>query len=284
MKVLVFGSSGLIGSTVLRVLSKKKSLSVFGTFRSRSSLPYLKDISLNNVLTGVDIENDSKMLDIFSHTRPDAVINCIGVTKHKYNDNCPSELIKLNSEFPHYLAQLCTLSGARLIHFSTDCVFSGKKGLYSEDDQPDADDAYGKSKALGEIFYGDAITIRTSTIGRELNTNYGLLDWFLSQQNKCKGYKNAIFSGLPTVTIAEIIRDYILSDKSLKGLYHIAATPINKYDLLKLIAVVYGKNIDIELDEGFVIDRSLDPKKFNCATGFKSPGWPDLIQAMYQYK
>ncbi len=279
MKVLVLGSTGLIGSTVLRVLSEKPSLDVFGTVRSECLA-----LQLKNIFTGVDIQDDSRVLDIFASVNPDIIINCVGATKHKDDGNHPINAIKLNALFPHRLAQICNLFSTRLIHISTDCVFSGKKGSYTESDQPDADDIYGKSKALGEVLYGDALTIRTSTIGHELNTNYGLLNWFLSQENRCKGFKNAVFSGLPTVVLAQVIRDHILNNKALNGLYHIAAAPINKYDLLKLIAEVYGKKIDVELDEDFVIDRSLDATKFNLATSFKPPEWPELIQSMYQYK
>lgn len=275
----MLGSTGLIGSTVLRVLSEKSSLNVFGTVRSECSA-----LQLENIFTGVDIQDDSRVLDIFASVKPDIVINCVGATKHKDDGNQPINAIKLNALFPHRLAQICNLLGARLIHISTDCVFSGKKGFYTESDQPDADDIYGKTKALGEVLYGDALTIRTSTIGHELNTNYGLLNWFLSQENRCKGFKNSVFSGLPTVVLAQVIRDHILNNKALNGLYHIAAAPINKYDLLKLIAQVYGKIIDVELDEDFVIDRSLDATKFNLATSFKPPEWPQLIQSMYQYK
>jgi dTDP-4-dehydrorhamnose reductase len=284
LKVLVLGSTGLIGRTFLRVLSEKSSLDVYGTVRSKLSLQYFKDISLSKIFTEIDIEDDSKMLDIFGNIQPDVVINCIGATKHKEDGNHPIKAIKLNALFPHRVAQLSSLFGAKFIHVSTDCVFSGKKGFYTENDQPDADDFYGKSKALGEVLYGDALTIRTSTIGHELNTNYGLLNWFLSQENRCKGFKNAVFSGLPTVALAQVVRDYILGNKDLKGLYHIAASPINKYDLLRLVAKVYGKKIEIELDEDFVVDRSLDATKFNLATGFKCPEWPQLIETMHQYK
>jgi dTDP-4-dehydrorhamnose reductase len=287
LKILVLGSTGLIGSSMLRILSENLSLDVFGTVRLGSSLQGFKNIPLNKILTGIDLEEDSvdsKIFDIFASIRPDVVINCVGATKHKEDGNQPINAIKLNALLPHRLAQICSLLGIRLIHISTDCVFSGKKGLYSENDQSDAEDLYGKSKALGEVLYGDALTIRTSTIGHELNTNYGLLNWFLLQDNKCKGFRNAVFSGLPTVVLAQVIRDHILNNKALKGLYHVAAASINKYDLLKLIAKVYGKKIDVELDEDFVIDRSLDAKKFNLATGFKPPDWPELIETMYQYK
>jgi len=284
LRVLVLGASGLIGSTMLGVLSKKPSLDVFGTFRSDSSAQHLSGIPLNKIYTGIDIENDSKMLDIFSSIHPDIVINCIGATKHKDEGNSPIQAIKINALFPHRLAELSSLFSSRLIHVSTDCVFSGKKGFYTETDQTDAEDLYGKSKALGEVLYGNTLTIRTSTIGYELNTKYGLLNWFLSQENKCKGFKNAIFSGLPTVVLAETVRDFLLENNELRGLYHIGSEPISKYDLLKLIATIYKKKINIELDEELVINRSLDSAKFKKVTGFKVPDWPNLIQIMYEYQ
>ena len=287
LKILVLGSTGLIGSTITRVLSEDPSLEVFGTIRLEFLAQYLKNLSLGKIYTGIDLEEDSsnfKILNIFTSIRPNVVINCVGATKHKHDGNQPMSAIKLNALLPHRLAQICLLLGSRLIHISTDCVFSGNKGFYNEADKPDADDLYGKSKALGEFLCDDTLIIRTSTIGHELNTNYGLLNWFLLQESKCKGFKNAIFSGLPTVVFAQVIRDYILKNKDLKGLYHIAASPISKYDLLKLIAEVYGKKIEIELYENFVIDRSLDSTKFNRATGFKCPDWPELINSMYHYK
>jgi dTDP-4-dehydrorhamnose reductase len=182
------------------------------------------------------------------------------------------------------LAQICTLVGARFIHISTDCVFSGKDGFYTESAFADADDVYGRSKALGEVTYGGYLTLRTSTIGHELQSNYGLLNWFLSQKSSCKGFNKAIFSGLPTVVFAQVIRDFVLKDTQLKGLYHVAAQPINKYDLLKLIAKVYKKEINIEPDDSLIINRSLDASKFNQATGYNPPSWQNLIETMYQYQ
>jgi dTDP-4-dehydrorhamnose reductase len=276
----VLGSHGLIGSAVFRVLSEKSSLNVYGTVRSLKTETSFHE----KIFSGVDVENASKLIEIFSLVKPDVVINCVGVTKHKHDGNDPVSAIKLNALFPHQLAKISYELNVRLIHVSTDCVFSGKKGFYLEEDLPDSDDFYGRSKALGEVLYDNSLTIRTSTIGHEINTNYGLLNWFLDQKGKCKGFKNAIFSGLPTVVLAQVIRDYILDNNKLIGLYHVAADPINKYDLLKMISEIYNKEIIIELDEIFMIDRSLDPKKFNNATGFKAPSWPVLIQTMFNYQ
>ena len=212
------------------------------------------------------------------------VVNCAGLTKHKPEVEDPLISIPINTLMPHRLAGLCKLVGARLIHISTDCVFSGEKGGYIENDFADARDVYGKSKALGEVHYPHTITLRTSTIGHELQSKYGLLDWFLSQEGRCKGYTRAIFSGLPTVVFAQIVRDVVIPHTELSGLYHVAAKPITKFDLLKLIADVYGKTIDMVPDDKLMIDRSLDAKRFQSATGYVAPEWPDLIKLMHAYK
>ena len=174
--------------------------------------------------------------------------------------------------------------GARLIHMSTDCVFSGSVGMYTESTFPDANDLYGRSKYLGEVDYLNAITLRTSIIGHELSGSKSLVCWFLSQMGSVKGFKKAIFSGLPTIEIAKVIRENVLPNTSLRGTYHLSVDPINKYDLLKLIARQYEKEIDIIPDESYVIDRSLNSERFRLATGFKPKPWPQLIKEMYEFK
>lgn len=284
MKVLVIGASGMIGSTVLRVLSEKKDWQVFGSVRDESVKRFFPAAIGERLIAEVDVEHPDALVKVLDQVRPDVVVNCAGLTKHKPEAEDPLVSIPINTLMPHRLAGLCKLVGARLIHVSTDCVFSGEKGSYTEDDFADARDVYGKSKALGEVDYPHAITLRTSTIGHELQSTYGLLDWFLSQQGRCKGYTNAIFSGLPTVVFAQVVRDVVIPHAELSGLYHVAAKPINKFDLLKLIAEVYGKSIDIVPDEKLVIDRSLDATRFQLATGYHAPEWPELIKLMHTYK
>ena len=172
--------------------------------------------------------------------------------------------------------------GARLIHISTDCVFSGQRGNYIETDLADADDVYGRSKRLGEVELAGHLTLRTSTIGHENHTKFGLLEWVLAQE-ACKGYARAIFSGLPSVVFARIIRDIIIPDRTLTGLYHVSAAPIAKFDLLQLIATVYKHRVDLSVDREFVIDRSLNSSKFTNATGYQAPAWPELIQLMHEH-
>ncbi len=284
MKVLVIGTSGMIGSTVLRVLSEKKDLQVFGSVRDANVKRFFTASIGERLIPGVDVEQQDALVKVFDQTRPDVVVNCAGLTKHKPEAENPLVSIPINTLMPHRLAGLCKLVGARLIHISTDCVFSGEKGNYTEDDLADARDVYGKSKALGEVDYPHAITLRTSTIGHELQSTCGLLDWFLSQDVQCKGFVRAIFSGLPTVVFAQVIRDVVIPHPELTGLYHVAAKPINKFKLLELIADVYGKKIDIVQDDNLAIDRSLDAKRFQSATGYVPLEWPELIKLMHAYK
>lgn len=236
------------------------------------------------LIAGIDVEHPDSLAKVLDKVRPNVVVNCAGLTKHKPEAEDPLISVPINTLMPHRLAGLCKLVGARLIHVSTDCVFSGERGEYSEDDYADARDVYGKSKALGEVDYPHAITLRTSTIGHELQSRNGLLDWFLSQEGRCKGYTRAIFSGLPTVVFAQVMRDVVIPRPDMSGLYHVAAKPINKFDLLRLIADVYGKTIDIVPDDKLVIDRSLDAKRFQSATGYVAPEWPELIKLMHAYK
>jgi dTDP-4-dehydrorhamnose reductase len=185
---------------------------------------------------------------------------------------------------PHRLAQICALAGARLIHFSTDCVFSGARGNYIETDPLDATDLYGQSKYIGEVAYPHTLTLRTSFIGHELETSNELIEWFLMQEGPIKGFTGAIYTGLPTVTLAGLVRDVDLPRPDLSGIYHVASAPISKYDLLSLVAKVYRKTIDIVPDDKVRIDRSLNGTKFKEATGYVAPPWPSLIEAMHEYR
>ena len=212
------------------------------------------------------------------------MINCIGVTKHLGGGNDPLTTIPINAYFPHYLHTICEANGSRLVHISSDCVFSGDKGGYSEVDTPDAEDFYGRSKALGEVIQGSAITLRTSTIGHELQSAYGLLDWFLGQKGSCQGFKKAYFSGLSTLELAKIIERYVIPSPQLHGLYHVGADKISKFDLLTQIRHEYGKKIEIIPNVAFKIDRSLNSDRFYEATGYKPPSWKQLIKQMHLSK
>ena len=282
MRILVLGASGMIGSAAIRVLAEKTGWEVFGTVRSESLKHFFLPHISERIVAGIDVNDHDCLIDIMGRIRPDVTVNCVGLTKHKAAGNEPLAVIPLNSLLPHRLASLCAIAGARLIHVSTDCVFSGEKGNYTEIDPPDAPDIYAKSKSLGEVLYPHTITLRTSTIGHELQSAHGLLDWFLSQQ-QCKGFSRAIFSGLPSVVFAQIIRDVVIPRSDLFGLYHVAGRAITKYDLLRLVAEVYSKPIEIVRDDQFIIDRSLNADQFKRATGYVAPDWPELIRIMHSY-
>ncbi|MGZ5017171.1 MAG: dTDP-4-dehydrorhamnose reductase family protein [Methylobacter sp.] len=284
MRILVLGANGMFGNAMIRVLNEKIDWQVYGTVRAESSKRFFTADIAERLLSGVDVEQHDSLVQAFIHTRPDVVINCVGLVKQLSDADDPLQAIPINALLPHRLARLCELSGARLVHMSTDCVFSGDKGSYRESDPSDAKDLYGKSKFLGEVAYPHTITLRTSIIGHELQSTHSLVDWFLSQQGHCNGFTRAIFSGLPTVVLAQIIRDLIIPRTDLSGVYHVAAQPISKYNLLKLIADVYGKKIEIISSDRLVIDRSLNADRFRDATGYIAPGWPKLIELMRAYK
>lgn len=283
MKILILGVTGMLGSTVFRHLSQDCNLNVWGTLRAAAGVKYFSEKNQKKLIVNVDVLDDNSLVNVLTEIRPDVVINCIGLIKQLSNANDPLSVLPINAMLPHRLAKLCALADIRLIHISTDCVFNGRKGMYKEDDTSDAEDLYGKSKYIGELHdLSHVVTLRTSIIGHELNSHSSLVDWFLSQDGVVNGYKKAIFSGLPTIELADVIKDYVIPNTNLQGLYHVSVTPIDKYSLLNLIASVYSKDIEIEADEKVKIDRSLDSSRFREETGYVPPIWPHLIKKMHQ--
>lgn len=279
--ILVLGATGMLGNAVLRAFAGDDRFSVRGTARNERSRALLPPDLREHVLTGVDAGQFDSLTSVLAQTKPDIVVNCIGLIKQLADADDPLVALPVNALLPHRLARLCAIRDTRLIHVSSDCVFAGARGDYVESDRPDANDLYGRSKLLGEVAYPNAITLRTSIIGHELGSARALIDWFLSQEGRTKGYRQAIFSGLPTVELARVIRDFVLPRPELRGLYHVSAAPIAKYDLLKLVAEVYGKVIEIEPDDAVRIDRSLNSDRFRQATGYAPPSWPDLVALMH---
>jgi dTDP-4-dehydrorhamnose reductase len=284
MKILILGVTGMLGNAMFRLLCRDSEHEVFGSARSSSALRYFDESLARQIVTGVDVESHDSLVRTFGAVQPDVVINCIGLVKQLSDANDPLQAVPINSLLPHRLAALCKVASARLVHISTDCVFSGAKGGYLESDFTDAYDLYGRSKLLGEVDYPHAITLRTSIIGHELAGARSLLCWLLAQQGPVKGFTKAIFSGLPTNELARVIRDVVLPNPELHGLYHVASKPIDKYSLLGLVADVYGKAIEIVPDDSLIIDRSLSAERFRMATGYVAPEWPELIQKMFEFK
>jgi len=284
MKVLVMGASGMLGSAMIRVLSENDDLEVFGSIRSQKIKTFFSSNISDRLVQCDDITNYSNLIEIFDKVQPNVVINCISLSKALLSKSEPLIMIPIYALLPHKLAKLCSNIDARLIHMSTDGVFSGAKGDYLESDAFDAKDFYGVTKFIGEVQYPHSISIRTSIIGHELQRGNGLLSWFLSQQESCKCFSNAIFSGFPTVALAQIVRDIVIPRPDLFGVYHIASNPISKCDLLRLIADVYGKEIEILPDKKISIDRSLNAERFRIATGYTPPDWQSLVKLMHIYQ
>ncbi len=282
-KLLVLGASGMLGNAVFRFFANEPGYLTRGVLRSAAASQFFSQDLHANLISGVDADDERALKKLLADERPDIVVNCIGLVKQLVEANDPLVIIPINAMLPHRLARLCAAGGARLVHLSTDCVFSGKKGLYTEGDFPDCDDLYGRSKLLGEVDYPNSVTLRTSMVGHELNSAHGLINWFLAQHGSVKGFTRAIFSGLPTVEVARVIRDHVVPNPELRGVYHLSAEPISKYDLLKLVADVYGKAIAIRPAEHPVLDRSLNSDRFNAATGYEPPSWRRLVEAMHDF-
>jgi len=281
-KILILGGSGMLGHTLFHHLSGDPKLDVHATVRSAKELSsWLPTDWMKKVHRDIDVLDLECLTKVFADVSPDLVVNCIGVIKQLPEAQDPVGMITTNALLPHRIALLCKTTGSRLIHISTDCVFNGEKGGYLESDVSNAYDLYGRTKLLGEVDYPHCVTLRTSIIGHELKGSYGLVEWFLSQETRVSGYRKAIYSGFPTVEFARIIRDYVIPNSEMKGLYHVSADPISKYELLKLIKVQYDKDLEIEAEDSFNLDRSLDSLRFRSLTGYNPPTWPDLVRKMH---
>jgi dTDP-4-dehydrorhamnose reductase len=280
MRVLILGGSGMLGHKLWQTLSPR--FDTHGTFR-RAPEAYARFgiFGESRAVGGLAADNVDSFARALAAIRPEVVVNCIGIVKQDEAAHDPVPTITVNALFPHKLAKICRAAGVRLIHLSTDCVFSGRKGHYSEDDPADAEDLYGRTKLIGEIGGENCLTIRTSMIGRELEGAHGLLEWFLSQEGKrVHGFNRAVFSGLTTIALAEILAEVISRHAGLSGVYHVAAEPISKFDLLSLIKETYGLRVEIEPDETFVCDRSLDGTRFREATSLVAPAWPEMVRRL----
>ncbi|WP_370262356.1 dTDP-4-dehydrorhamnose reductase family protein [Limnobacter sp.] len=282
-KVLVLGVTGMLGNAVFRLFSQSQGFETHGTARSTAGLRHFDEALRPRIHVGIDVEQQDHLVQLFSRVRPGVVINCIGLVKQLAEAGDPLAALPINALLPHRLARLASLAGARLVHVSTDCVFTGRQGLYKESDAPDALDLYGRSKLLGEVDEPNAVTLRTSIIGHELSSAHSLVGWFLAQEGCVRGFTRAVFSGLPTVELAKVIRDHVLPRTDLRGLWHVSSEPITKYDLLQLVKRAYGKAIEIVPDKKLVIDRSLDSSRFRAETGWQPANWTELVDSMCRF-
>ena len=280
-KILLIGSNGMLGSTFYKFLNNFSDYKIISISKKRKKL--YKNKTKHYYF---DVKNTQLLYKIIKMHRPNFVINCVGKVKKLVKNTNLKETYFINSIFPQILSKLSLEFKYKLIHFSTDCVFDGYKGNYRENDQCNAIDDYGFSKILGETNPKHTIILRTSIIGHEEGSkSRGLLNWFLRQKKQVLGYKKAIFSGLPTIEIAEIVNKYIIEKKVItNGLFNIASKPISKYDLLKKIAKIYKKKIEIKMNYSVKINRSLNGKKFKKITNYSSPSWDILIKKMLKFE
>ena len=279
MSILVLGATGLIGNRLVRTLGENHE--VFGTTRNKNFI----DSKLNffskecNWLIDVGPEDFTALEEKIKRIKPNIIVNCLGITKLKSGSTNIQTSILVNALFPHKLSVACRKLNIRLIHLSTDCVFSGSKGKYVESDIPDPIDIYGKTKNIGELINESDLTIRTSFVGREVFTFTNLFEWAIrNRSSSIRAYSKAIYSGLTTLALSEIIKLIIVEQPTLSGLWHVSSEPISKYELLSNLNKELSLDIDIELDESLICDRSLNSKRFREKTKIKVPNWDEMLK------
>lgn len=281
--VLVLGGSGMLGHKMYQVLGARFP-ETYATLRNSRSRELLESINLfdeKRVIEGVDVLDSAQMTKLISDIRPGNVVNCVGIVKQREQASDAIASINTNALLPHQLAEICQSVGARLIHFSTDCVFDGIKGAYTEEDVSNATDLYGRSKYLGETTGDSGLTLRSSIIGRELASYDSLLEWFLAQNHRqVKGFKKALYAGITTNEMARLVGDLIEDHPTLTGLYQVSGPWISKFDLLVIVRDKFGLDIRIEPDQEVTIDRTLVGDRFEAATNYRSPSWAQLIEEL----
>lgn len=279
MRILIIGGDGMLGHQLLIWLQQRHEVRV----TLRQDLAAYQTYGLftaRNAYNGIDVRSLERLVEVLVDFRPEAVINCAGIVKQRpvAKEHIPS--IEINALFPHRLSLLCNGIGARLVHLSTDCVFSGRKGNYKESDLSDAEDLYGKTKFLGEVHDDHCLTLRTSIIGRELANKKSLLEWCLAQKGIIKGFKNAIYTGFTTLEMSRIIETLLVNYPEASGVYQVSSDPISKYDLLLLFQKIFDLNIKVEPDHVFYCDRSLDSIRFRQHFNYTPPAWETMIEEL----
>jgi len=283
MKVLVLGGDGMLGHRVY--LHLRDSFDVRCTLRGADpeSRKFFEACGGKNYFA-LDVRSGERLAEVIADFRPDVVVNCIGIVKQRDDVSDRTLALEINSLLPHRLAALCGISNTRLIHISTDCVFSGIQGGYTELDTADATDVYGRTKYLGEVDAENCITLRTSIIGRELKNRRSLVEWFLAQSGTVKGFRNAVFSGFTTNELSRVIERVIRSESLPGGIWHVSSEPIDKFSLLQMLSSAFGKDIIIQEEREFVIDRSLESSNFRRQFSYQPPSWQDMVQELSQTK
>jgi dTDP-4-dehydrorhamnose reductase len=277
MKILILGGDGMLGHELFRQLGEHHDVSV----TLRQALDDYRGFGLfsaQNAIDRVDVRDEARLRGVLSDFAPDVAINCVGIVKQRPDAKSPVPSLEINSLYPHKLLALCSARGTRLVHFSTDCVFSGKTGGYRETDTPDPVDLYGHTKLLGELQDPPGLTLRTSIIGLELSRRAGLIEWFLAQRGRIRGFRRAVYTGFTTREMGRIVRRLLEQHDDLHGVWHVASAPINKYTLLvELAKKLQRADVEIAADDAFACDRSLRADRFRAATGYAPPSWDEML-------
>jgi dTDP-4-dehydrorhamnose reductase len=281
LRILILGGDGMLGHRLLAHLQKNHETKVT-LHRDLAAYEPYGLFTRDNSYAGVEAQDADRMLEVVADFRPEAVVNTVGIVKQRGAAKEAIPSLEINALLPHRLALLCKAVGVRLVHVSTDCVFSGrKKGGYTEEDVPDPLDLYGRTKLLGEVSEPGCITLRTSIIGLELSRRTGLIEWFLSQRGEIRGFTKAIYTGLTTAEMSRVMERVLVEHQALSGVWQVASEPINKHDLLVRFSEVLGRDdVSIVPDDSVRIDRSLSAVAFEEATGYHAPGWNEMLEEL----
>ena len=279
MRVMVVGATGTLGHRLC--LEWAERFECWGTVRDPVEEPVAKLLASTRLIAGVTADEPSTLRAALEQAKPEVVVNCVGAVKQAEAGQQPIPAIRINSLFPHELAAACREASARLVHVSTDCVFSGDRGGYTEQDVPDATDLYGRSKLLGEVSGEGLLTLRTSLIGRELRSSLGLLEWLISNRGgSVKGFSRAVFSGLTTIALAAEIGAVLEEHPALEGVWQLASEPIDKLELLTMLERELELGIEIVPDDTVIVDRSLDSSRLCRATGRQPRRWEEMVEVL----
>lgn len=279
MRILVLGGDGMLGHQLLRTLGPAHEVKV----TLRHALAEYSGCGLfgvANAYGGIDARAPEALREVFAQFRPEAVVNAVGLVTQRAGEQDIVSHIEINALFPHRLWSLCREHGARLVHVSTDAVFSGARGGYREDDPPDPVDTYGRCKLLGEVTGAGALTLRTAIIGLGLTRRTGLIDWFLQQRDEVKGYRNAVFSGVTAKELARVIGGIVAGFAGASGMYHLSAAAISKFDLLIALRDRLGLSLQIVPEDAPRIDRSLDSTRFRAEFSYSPPPWGQMLDEL----
>jgi len=282
MKILILGGNGMIGHKMYQVLSKNY-LDTWVLFKKQiDQINFSEIFNKDKVIENFDLIQFDKLKIILDNISPDVIINAAGVTIRRGINDDMYKSILINSALPHFLDNWTKINNKRLIHFSTDCVFSGKKDFYTEASVTDAEDTYGKTKALGEVVSKNSVTLRGSMIGRELENKTELLEWFLNQnKTTVNGYTNVIYSGITTFRMANYVDKIIRDFPDMHGIYNVSSNSITKYELVNLFNSYFNNESSIIPDNSYTSNKDLDSSKFYKDTGLIKPNWKELVEELF---